>query len=117
MEELAEVLKENEKLKERIKVLEDMLHRGSTGNCSAYNTIREMIIGKVQKEINVPEGLEEWKKKDMTQRAERQIMRDLKWDLRVRTISDFRVEHIEPAKEYIEKYVIPENLKKSRWSK
>lgn len=33
-------------------------------------------------------------------------MDDLKWDLHVRYANDFKVEHIEPAKEYIDKYKI-----------
>lgn len=114
---MEEIIKENEKLKERIAFLENIVNRGNTGNTSAYNTIRLMIIEKVSKEVEIPDSLEEWQKKDGRQRAERQIMRDLKWDLRVRQISDFRVEHIKPAKEYIEKYVLSEELKKSRWVK
>ncbi len=51
------------------------------------------------------------------QAAEKQIMSDLKWDLRIRKVSDFRDEHIEKAKEYIDNYVIPEELKKSKYSK
>ena len=70
---------------------------------------------KVSKEIDIPESLEDWQKKDTRQRAERQIMHDLKWDMHIRTISDFRSEHIEKAKEYIENYILPEELKKSRW--
>ncbi len=112
MEKLKE---ENEKLKERIKFLESVIARGSSGSTSAYNEIRLMIIEKVQKEVEQPEGLEQWQNKDTRQRAERKIMADLKWDLRVRNISDFRVEHIEPAKKYIKNYILPEELKKSRW--
>ena len=113
---MEELIKENEKLKERITFLEGLLNRGNSGNTSAYNTIRLMIIEKVQKEVEIPDSLLDWQKKDTRQIAERQVMRDLKWDLRVRTISDFKAEHIEPAKEYIQNYVLPENLKKSRWA-
>ena len=63
-----------------------------------------MIIEKVQKEVELIEHLEGWQNKDTRQRAERQIMRDLKWDLRVRNISDFRMEHIEIARKYIDEY-------------
>ncbi len=112
MENLEE---ENKKLKERIAFLESIVNRGSSGNTSAYNAIRLMIIEKVEKEVEQLESLEEWQNKDTRQRAERQIMRDLKWDLRVRNISDFRSEHIEPAREYITKYILPEELKKPRW--
>lgn len=111
-----ELIEENKKLKERVAFLENIVNRGSSGNTSAYNAIRLMIIEKVQKEIEVPENLLDWQKKDTRQRAERQIMSDLKWDLRVRNIADFRAEHIQPAKEYIEKYVLSEDLKKSRWA-
>lgn len=111
----SELLEENKKLKERIEFLESIVNRGSSGNTSAYNAIRLMIIEKVQKEVELIEHLEGWQNKDTRQRAERQIMRDLKWDLRVRNISDFRMEHIEIARKYIDEYVIPEELKKSRW--
>lgn len=110
-----ELLEENKQLKERIALLESIVNRGSSGNTSAYNAIRLMIIEKVNKEVELPETLEGWQKKDTRARAERQIMRDLKWDLRVRNISDFRSEHVEQAKEYIAKYILPEELKKSRW--
>lgn len=111
----AELLEENRQLKERITALESILNRGSSGSTSAYNSIRTMIIEKVQKEVEIPEHLLGWQKKGTRQRAERQIMRDLKWDMHIRTISDFRAEHIEKAKEYIENYILPEELKKSRW--
>lgn len=110
-----ELIEENKQLKERVKFLEGILNRGNAGNTSAYNAIRLMIMEKVQKEIEQSEGLKDWQKKDDRQRAERQIMSDLKWDLRVRTISDFRAEHIEKAKEYINNYVLTEELRKSRW--
>lgn len=111
-----EMLEKIKELEERNKFLESIVNRGSTGNTSAYNAIRLMIIEKVQKEVDIPENLENWQKKDTRQRAERQIMRDLKWDLRVRNISDFRSEHIKLAKEYINNYVLAEDLKKSRWN-
>ena len=116
MEELAEVLKENEKLKERIQELELLLKRKNGSSTRAYDEIRAMIINKVNKVVIMPEQLLDWQKKDTRQRAERQIMSDLKWDLRVRRIQDFRDEHIEKAKEYIGNYTLSEELKKSRWS-
>lgn len=112
---MEELKKENEKLKERIKFLESVIARGSTGNTSAYNTIRLMIIEKVKNEVEQPEYVEDWQNKDTRQKAERRIMADLKWDLRVRNISDFRAEHIKPAQKYIKDYILPEELKKSRW--
>ena len=111
-----ELMEENKQLRERIAFLERTMARGTTGSTSAYHEIRLMIIEKVDKEVEVPEYLENWQKKDTKQKAERQVMRDLKWDLHIRTISDFKAEHIEPAKEYIQNYVLPENLKKSRWA-
>ena len=110
-----EFLAENKRLKERVAFLEGIVNRGSSGNTSAYNAIRLMIVEKVQKEVEQLEYLKDWQNKDTRQRAERQIMRDLKWDLRVRNVSDFRAEHIEPAKEYINNYALAEDLKKSRW--
>lgn len=112
---MEELIKENQELKERIQELELLLKRKSGSSSRAYDEIRAMIINKVSKEVNVPESLEDWQKRDDRQRAERQIMSDLKWDLRIRRIQDFRDEHIEPAKEYIANYILPEELKKSRW--
>lgn len=106
---------ENRRLQERVKELEILLKRKNGGSTRAYDEIRAMIIGKVSKEVEQPEGLKEWMYKDDISRAERQLMSDLKWDLRIRRTQDFRDEHIEPAKEYIEKYVIPKSLKQSRW--
>lgn len=111
---MQELLDENARLRERNQFLESIVNRGSSGNTSAYNEIRAMIISKVAKEVelDIVSGKERnWTRKQ----AERQIMSDLKWDLRVRNIADFKAEHIKPAKEYIEKYILPEELKKSRW--
>lgn len=114
---MEELMKENKELKERIEFLERLLNRKNAGHSSAYNAIREMIVAKVEQAVDIPNYLEDWQRKDTLQKAERQIMSDLKWDLRVRRIEDFRAEHIEPAKEYIEKYELAEDLKKSRWAK
>lgn len=111
-----ELIVENGKLKEKIKELELLLQRKSSGSSRAYDEIRAMIIKKVDKEVEIPDYLEDWQKKDTRQKAERQIMSDLKWDLRIRRIQDFRDENIEPAKEYIKKYVLSEELKKSKWA-
>ena len=111
-----ELMAENVKLKERVKELELLLQRKSSGSSRAYDEIRAMIIKKVDKEIEKPKQLAEWQIKDDRQRAERQIMSDLKWDLHIRRIQDFRDEHIELAKNYIEKYVLSDELKKSRWA-
>lgn len=110
-----ELIAENGKLKERIKELENLLQRKSGSNSRAYDEIRAMIINKVNKEVEIPNSLLDWQKKDDRSRAERQIMSDLKWDLRVRRIQDFRDEHIEQAKEYINNYVLSDELKKSKW--
>lgn len=108
-----ELIAENSKLREEIKQLKELLKRKSGSNSRAYEEIRAMIIAKVNKEVEVDliDGIErDWTRK----RAEKQIMSDLKWDLRVRRIADFRDEHIEQAREYLKKYEIPEELKKSR---
>ncbi len=110
-----EMLYKIKELEERNKFLESVINRGSSGNTSAYNSIRLMIIEKVKNEVEQLEELEDWQNKDTKQRAERKIMSDLKWDLRVRNISDFRVEHTKLAKEYIKNYILPKELKKSRW--
>lgn len=109
-----EMIDKIKELEERNKFLESVVNRGSSGNASAYNAIRLMIIEKVDKEVEV-DIINGQEKRWTRQKAERQIMRDLKWDLHVRNISDFRSEHIQPAKEYIDNYVLLEDLKKSRW--
>ncbi len=98
-----ELIEENKRLKERIQYLENIISRGNTGNSSAYSAIRGMIINKVAKEVDVSK-FEEWQRKHKREVIERQIMRDLKWDLRVRNISDFRAEHVKQAEEYINNY-------------
>ncbi len=70
----SELIGENNKLRERVAFLENIVNRGSSGNTSAYNAIRLMIIEKVQKEIEQPENLEDWQKKDDRQRAEKEDM-------------------------------------------
>ncbi len=106
---MEEIIEENKRLKERIKTLEEIISRGTSGSSSAYSAIRAMIVEKVSKEFNVLQ-FEEWQRKHKRSVMERQIMDDLKWDLRVRTINDFRTEHIEKAKEYIDNYMIPEKI-------
>ena len=108
---------ENQELKERIAFLERALKRGSAGSTSAYNEIRAMIIEKVEKEVEQDEldngNTYNWTRK----RAEKKIMSDLKWDLRVRTISDFKSEHIKPAQEYINNYDLEDEYKHSQWNR
>lgn len=111
--EKQELLEENEKLKARLNQLENLLIRKKDNK--AYTEIRLAIIDKVDKEIEKPEGLKEWMYKDDRLRVERKIMSDLKWDLHIRTIHDFEEKDIKPAIKYINNYVIPEELKKSRW--
>lgn len=95
---------ENKQLKERIKYLENIINRGNSGNSTAYNTIRGMIINKVSKEIDFTQYKDEWTKKHKRQQYERQLMRDLLWEIRVRRVSELRAEHINPAEKYIENY-------------
>lgn len=107
-------LADNKKLRERINELEELLKRKSGSNLRAYNEIRAMIIKKANTEVeaDIVNGEERnWSR----QRVEKKIMSDLKWDLRVRRVADFRDEHIEQAKEYLKKYEIPDELKKSQW--
>ena len=111
---MEEIIKENENLKERIQELENLLKRKNGSNSRAYDEIRAMIITKVDKEVDIDivNGEERrWTRK----KAEKQIMSDLKWDLRIRRITDFRDENIEPAREYLNAYIIPDELKKSNW--
>lgn len=107
-----ELIEENKKLKERVAYLENIISRGNSGNCEAYNNIRGMIINKVQKEVDLSK-YEEWQRKHKRQQFERRVMRDLLWEIRVRRISELRPEHIKPAEEFIEKYKFQEDL----WTK
>lgn len=100
-----ELLEENKKLKERVEFLEKIINRGSRGNTSAYNAIRTMIVEKVEKEYDLSK-YEEWKRKHERQKIERQVMRDLLWEIRVRRVSELRAEHVEQAKQYLENYKI-----------
>ncbi len=98
-----ELIEENKKLKERIKYLENIVDRGNVGNSNAYNAIRGMIINKVMNEYDLSQ-FEEWQRKHKRQVAERNLMSDVKWELKVRRISNFRTEHIEQAEKYINNY-------------
>lgn len=98
-----ELVRENKELKERIEFLEKVINKGNAGNSSAYSTIRLAIIEKADKDFDVSQ-FDGWKRKMEVQKMQRQIMRDLKWDMHIRQISDFRAEHVEKAKEYIAGY-------------
>jgi len=98
-----EMLDRIKELEEENKSLKDLLNRGNSGHTSAYNSIRAMIIAKVEKEIDFSQ-IEEWNVKFKRQKCERQIMRDLLWEIRVRRVSDLREEHIKKAEEYIKNY-------------
>lgn len=104
-----ELERENKELKERIEFLEKVIKKGNTGNSSAYTMIRLAIVEKVDKEFDTSR-FDEWKRNIEVSKLQRQIMRDLKWELRVRQISDFRLDHVEAAKEYIKNYKI-----ENRW--
>lgn len=102
---MEELLKENKELKERIEYLENILNRGNSGNTGAYNTIRGMIINKVKKEVVVPEK-ELWRKDRYIKQVERQVMSDLLWEIRVRRVSELRIEHVKVAEDFINNYKI-----------
>lgn len=102
-----EIMAENVKLKERIKELELLLQRKSSGNSRAYDEIRAMIIKKVDNELIIPEE-QNWKKESYIKQKKRQLMRDLLWEIRVRRVTELRTEHIQQAKTYIEKYILSE---------
>lgn len=101
-----ELLARIEELESENKTLKNMLNRGSSGNSSAYTEIRMAIDKKVDEEYDIS-IFEDWQRKHKASVMRRKIMDDLKWDLRIRNVSDFRMEHVEPAKEYIKNYVIP----------
>ena len=114
-DKIKELSEENQKLKERVVFLERTLSRGKSGNTSAYNQIRTMIVQKVEKEVEI--DIVSGQERDWTRKvAEKKIMSDLKWDLRVRVIADFSMEHVKLAEEYLNNYILPEEYKKSRWN-
>ena len=100
------LIEENKKLKEKIAFLENIINRGNKGNISTYNTIRGMIINKVANEYDLSQfgELEKWERERKIEGAERNLMSDLKWELRVRRTRDFREDHIKLAEEYIKEY-------------
>lgn len=103
-----------EELESENKTLKEMLNRASAGNSSAYNSIRAMIVEKVNKEIDVSSIEGKIWQDSKKQKIERNIMSDLKWNLRVRRVNDFRTEHIEQAKEFLDNYVIDSEYRKSQ---
>lgn len=114
-DKIKELSEENQKLKERVVFLERTLARGKSGNTSAYNQIRTMIVQKVEKEVEI--DIVSGQERDWTRKvAEKKIMSDLKWDLRVRVIADFSMEHVKLAEEYLNNYMLPDEYKKSRWN-
>ena len=97
---MEELIAENKELKENIKMLESMIYSGDDVAKKVANKIRFMIKEKVYKECKKDDFLRE--------RARRQLMQDLKWDLRIRTNDDFEQKHIDEAREYITNYEIDE---------
>ena len=105
-----DLVEENERLKERVRYLENIINRGNSGNSTAYSTIRGMIINKVEQEIDFTQYKDEWTRKHKRQQFERRLMSDLLWEIRVRRVSELRVEHINPAEEYIKNYKFEEDI-------
>lgn len=105
---MEDLLEENKKLKERVKELELLLERQNGSNSKAYVEIRAMIVKKVDKEVDFTQ-YDEWQGKRKRQQIERQIMRDLLWNIRVRRVADLRTDNIKQAEEFINNYVLPGN--------
>ena len=98
-----ELMQENADLRERIRILENIINRGNRTNANAYSVIRGMIIEKVEKEVDL-NVYEDWTRKQKRQQFERQLMQDLLWEIRVRRVAELRNEHIKQAEEFINKY-------------
>ncbi len=98
-----EMLDKIKTLEEENAMLKKTLERKLTsGSMTAYETIRNMIYEFVNKEVkNTITG-------NQRSNLRRKIVDDMKWDLRVRTINDFKVEDISRAKEYLATYKINE---------
>ena len=63
-----------------------------------------MIIEKVKKDIDLSK-FEDWQRKHKRQQFERQVMRDLLWEIRVRRVTELKTEHIKQAEEFIKNYI------------
>ena len=109
---MEELLKENQELKERIKYLEKILKRRSSLRTNPYDNVQELIKNRVNNEVMVPEELENWQKRDIQGKLRRQLVKDMKWDLRIKLVTDFTKEDISRAEEYINQYVFSEELLK-----
>ena len=103
---MEDLLEENKKLKERVKELELLLERQNGSNSRAYVAIRAMIVSKVEK-LDFTK-YDEWQRKRKKQQIERQVMRDLLWNIRVRRVTDLRTENIKQAEEFIKNYKFEE---------
>ena len=102
-----EMLDKIKELEERNQFLENIVSRGNAGYYGAYNTIRGMIINKVKNEVIVPEE-QKWRERNYIGQKERQIMRDLLWNIRVRRVTELRTEHIKQAEEFVNDYKFEE---------
>ncbi len=104
--ELLEIKEQIRQLEEENKMLKELMKRKVTsGSITAYETIRSMIFEYVDKEVGQTTNGKQ------RSNLRRKIVDDMKWDLRVRTINDFKVEDITRAKEYLENYKIDEFYK------
>ena len=82
-----------------------MNNRITTGSMTPCQTIQSLISNKVYSEVKETFG------RVTKQSLKRKIMEDLKWELHIRYANDFKEEHIELAKLFIENYQIEEFYK------
>lgn len=101
MEELEELRKENELLR---KALYDRVAETKKG--TAYNIIRPLIYEYVEE--NTRPNLNGMQKSSVR----RDLIKDLKWELRRRTVDEFEKEDIDKTIEFLKNYQIVEWYKK-----
>lgn len=106
-EKIKELEEENKRLKEENEELKRLMKSKITaGSMTPYQIIASTISHKVYDEVS--KNIKQMTK----QRLKRKIMEDLKWELRVRYANDFKEEHIESAKAYIDNYKIDDFYRK-----
>ena len=104
---IKELEDQNDRLiEERNELKSLMATKITAGSMTPYQIITSTISNKVYNEVDEKYG------RMTKQSLKRKIMDDLKWELRVRYANDFKEEHIEPAKQYIDNYKIEDYYKK-----
>lgn len=110
-EKIKELKEENKRLKEENEELKRLMKsKIIAGSMTPYQIIASTISNKVYDEVKGSF------KQATKQSIKRKIMDDLKWELHVRYANDFKEEHIESAKAFIDNYKIDDFYKKEEYT-